>query len=208
MKILFKINLIIFLLMLSYRQTKGAAINDDTAIYKQVINSLVQVALVHGQLHPIVIISESKRLKKPESPNEESLKYIVHSYAEDSINYLHNAENYKVLENKQLRNVLLSISEFNRSDIIFSGLKSAAKIRHKSNGWSIFKSYKKAKRYRKNNPEFFCVADITKPVYAGDYAIVVIDRQFGPLGGGGYMHIFKNLEGKWQTYALVNLWHY
>ena len=117
MKILFKINLIIFLLMLSYRQTKGAAINDDTAIYKQVINSLVQVALVHGQLHPIVIISESKRLKKPESPNEESLKYIVHSYAEDSINYLHNAENYKVLENKQLRNVLLSISEFNRSDI-------------------------------------------------------------------------------------------
>ena len=194
--------------MLSHQQTKGAIINGDTAVYKKVIDSLVQVALVHGQLHPIVIISESKRLKKPEGIDDESLKYIVHSYAEDSINYLHNAENYKVLENRQLRNALLSISEFSRSDINFSGLKSSAQIHYKPNGWSVFKSYKKVKRYRKNHPEFFCVADITKPVYADDYAIVVVDRQFGPLGGGGYMHIFKKLEGRWQTYALVNLWHY
>ncbi|WP_460619261.1 hypothetical protein [Hymenobacter ruber] len=52
------------------------------------------------------------------------------------------------------------------------------------------------------------MADITAPVFMDNYAIVVVDRQFNPLGGGGYMHIFQKVSGKWQTYALVNLWHY
>jgi hypothetical protein len=208
MKLFYKLSIIAVLLLLSQQQTRATALNGDTTLYEQVVDSLIRIAFTSKQLHPIVIVSESKRLRKPKGPNDESLSSIVHSYAEDSINYLHNSENYKVLENRQLRKVLLSIGQFDRTDMPLSFIKTPAQIHYKANGWTVFKSFEKTKQYRKRNPEFFCVADITKPIYAGDYAIVVIDRQFNLLGGGGYMHIFKKLEGKWQTYALVNLWHY
>jgi hypothetical protein len=183
-------------------------ISNDSLIYKNVIDSLVQIALRAKQLHPIVIISESKRLRKPKGPNDESLTDIIHSYAKDSIDYLHNAANYKVLENKQLRKVLLSVGQFTRCTIPLPISETPAQIRYKSNGWTVFKSYEKIEQYRKKNPDFFCVADVTKPIYSGDYALVVIDRQFNPLGGGGYIHIFKRSEGEWQTYVITNLWHY
>lgn len=190
------------------RQAKAITVGGDSILYQQVIDSLIQVALVNKQLHPIIIISKSKRLKKPKGLNDEDVSADIHLYAEDSINYLHNAENYKVMENKQLRRMLLSIGQLDRNSAPLPLLKTSAQIQYKVDGWAIFKNYAKANRFRKNNPKFFCVADITKPVYNGDYAIVVVDHQFAPLGGGGYMHIFKKTERKWQTYALVNLWNY
>ncbi len=195
------------LLLLSH-QCRAMTISDDSIIYKHVVDSLVQIALRAKVLHPIVIISESKRLRNRKGLDDESLSDIIHSYAEDSIHYLHNAANYQVLENRQLRRMLLSVKQFNRCTIPLPISGSPAQIYYKSNGWAIFKSYVKIKQYRKRSPNFFCVADVTKPIYAGDYALVVVDRQFNPLGGGGYMHIFKRLGGKWRTYALANLWHY
>ncbi len=208
MRLFYKLSAIALLLLLSHKQSKAITISNDTVIYKQVIDSLIQIALVHNQLRPLVIISESKRLRKPRGSDDENLSYTIHSYAQDSVDYLHNAQNYKVLENKKLRNILLSIKQFERGSIPIFYLKSPAQISYKVNAWAIFKNQEKITRYRKKNPDFFCAADVTKPIYVGDYALVVIDRQFNTLGGGGYMHIFKKADGKWQTYALVNLWHY
>jgi hypothetical protein len=129
-------------------------------------------------------------------------------YAIDSINNARHSADYRVLRNIYLRNVLLSIKQFERNKTHLPIIRSSAQIRYKSNGWSVCKNYEKIKHYRKNNPDFFCVADMTKPVFAGDYAIIVVDHQFNPLGGGGYMHIFKRIEGAWKTYALINLWNH
>ena len=208
MKLLYKLSGLVLLLLLSHQPSQAIATSNDSIIYKMVVDSLIQIALANKQLHPIVIISRSERLSKSKNFAGESLNETVHSYAEDSINYLRTAGNRKVLRNGQLRDILLSVTFFNRNNIPLPDSESPAQIRYKSNGWNLFKSYKKIKRYRERNPEFFCVADITKPVYAGDYAVVVIDRQFNPLGGGGYMQIFKKTERKWLTYALVTLWNY
>jgi hypothetical protein len=157
MKLFYKLSVIAVLLLLSPKQCKAVAMSNDTVMYKQITDSLVGIALVHKQLYPLVIIneSESNRLRKPQGANDENLSDMVHSYAKNSISYLHNAQDYRVLEDRKLRNILLSIGQFEKKDIPFFRLKSLAQTSYKVNAWAVFKSQGKTNQYRKKHPDFF-----------------------------------------------------
>jgi hypothetical protein len=60
MKLFYRLSLIGFLILLSKQQLKAVMISGDTVLYKQVVDSLIKVALKNKHSKPVVIISKSE----------------------------------------------------------------------------------------------------------------------------------------------------
>jgi hypothetical protein len=167
-----------------------------------VVDSLIRIALLAKQPNPVVIIS---KLRKPAT----EVVLAVEAFLKCPDCQIMNSNTYQAMATDSVR---LLLSSFRSAVLVdekeLSQSTSPAKISFKANGWRVFKSIKSSERIRQKDPNFFCVASITKPVYLGSYAAVVVDRLFYHERGGGYIQLMKRERGQWQTLAITQLWHH
>ena len=204
MKLLHRIALFIALVL--PKQIRASITVNDTTLYQQVVDSLIaDVVLEDDQMRLMLIFGKSDGFNNLKRPGYESLSKLVYLYAQGKIGG-HTQADTRVRKNKELNMALSNAKDFVRNDFPLSSVKTSVVTRYKNDIWNVFRSYETANRFSNENPGFFFgLIDMTKPLYKGDYAIIIVDRRFSILGGDIYMHVFKKVAGRWQTYARVSL---
>ena len=185
-----------------YQSVCATPIPKDTTLYKPVVDSLIRIALLAKQPNPGVIISKFRR---PAT----DVVVAVEAFLKCPDCQIMDNNTYQAMKIDSVRMLLSSFKNAvlaNEEDLIQRN--SPANISFKANGWRVFKSIKTSERIHRKDLNFFCVASITKPVYLGSYAVVVVDRLFYHQRGGGYLQLLKREHGQWQTLAITQLWHH
>ena len=201
MRLLYLIILALFT-TIGYAPALSSQPSKDAIIYKIVIDSLVVNCSRINKTRPFILVS---RMWKSTSEVEEIINSGV-----DNNSFLMSVpkEQVRAINNDSIRLFLRNMKGFQLAQTELLTVSTSVRLIIKNNARNIFRSQSVFRRFQRRNPDFACVASVSKPAYYGSYAFVITDYQFGMLGGGCHIQILRRTNNQWSTIGMVNLWSY